>query len=144
MREREDRSPECSAEDLCMSARYDYLTFELARGRGAFEEFASHFRSAGADALSAMRARLLGIFAPQLGFASNEAVLLIRGETDALPQAVVAAPGTVLFRLRRLSPTVRPSDDQVLKPGGIYVHRWFTIDGERAEDFLDLSNRACA
>jgi hypothetical protein len=125
-----------------VSARYDYLTFELARGRPAWEEFTAALRGKGTSALSATGADLVAAFAPQLGFASNEAVLLIRGAAEILPSEIVSAPGVISFVRDRLSPTVRPRDGQRLKSGGIYVHRWFTIDGERAEEFIDLSNRA--
>jgi len=41
-----------------------------------------------------------------------------------------------------LVPTVRPEDKDVLKTGGIYVHRWFTVAADQVDDFVALSNRA--
>jgi hypothetical protein len=125
-----------------MSAVYDYVTFELARGRAAWTQFADHVRGAGARALKAADGELLGLFSPQLGFASNEAVLLIRRHDASTARSRDAAPNVASFRHDRLTPTSRPRDDQVLKAGGIYVHRWFTVDGDRVSDFIDLSNRA--
>jgi hypothetical protein len=127
-----------------MSVAYDYLTFELARGRAAWTQFADRVRSAGATALRTADCELLGLFAPQLGFASNEAVVLtrVRDASAVLPRDALAAPDAASFCNERLAPTVRPRDDQVLRAGGIYVHRWFTVDGERVSDFIDLSNRA--
>ena len=127
-----------------MSAAYDYVTFELARGREAWSAFAAYVRDTGANILAADGSELVGLFAPQLGFASNEAIVLLRHPSGAraLPDALVHAPGVVARHLDRLSPTLRPRDGQRLRSGGIYVHRWFTADGDRASDFIDLSNRA--
>lgn len=126
-----------------MTAQYDYLTFTLARGRKAWADFASHVRSA--PAIAAAGGELLGLFQGQLGFASNEAVVLLRWP-DAGRRAHVleTAPGVVALVAEELTPTVRPSDGKTLKSGGIYVHRWFTVDAERVADFVDLSNRAWA
>jgi hypothetical protein len=124
-----------------MSASYDYLAYELDRGREAWAEFSAHVRGAGA--LAGEEVELVGLFAPQLGFASNEAIVLIRSrEPRELPPALASAPSAVRLTRDRLTPTVRPEDHQLLKQGGIYVHRWFTIDGDRIADFVDLSNRA--
>jgi hypothetical protein len=125
-----------------VSVAYDYVTFELARGRGAWTAFTDHVRSLGPKVREGA-AEILGLFAPQLGFASNEAVLLVRRRnTSPLPRNLLEAPSIASFRHDLLMPTVRPSDDRGLKAGGIYVHRWFTVDGERVSDFVDLSNRA--
>lgn len=127
-----------------MAAAYDYLTFTLPRGRPAWVEFSAHVRNQGAKALANAGSELLGLFAPQLGFASNGAVVLVRrrNASATLPREAFAAPSAVSFSHDRLVPTVRPRDDDALKSGGIYVHRWFTIDGDRVADFIDLSNRA--
>ncbi len=127
-----------------MAAQYDYLVFEIARGRTARASFVQAMGAA-ARALDARGAELLGHFAPQLGFASTEAPALIRwrGKRGELPKEVMQIGDVLHLERDLLSPTVRPSDTQQLKTGrGIYVHRWFVIDGERVGDFIDLSNRA--
>ena len=128
-----------------MPAHYDYLTFTLARGRPAFDAFGKHVREVATPAIAAHGGEMLGLFQGQLGFASNEAVVLLR-----FPDARAAdrlreldqAPGVDTLHPERLIPTIRPAGDATLKSGGIYVHRWFTVDAESVADFIDLSNRA--
>ena len=128
-----------------MPAHYDYLTFTLERGRPAWTAFADHVRDVAAPAVASAGGTTLGVFQGQLGFSSNEAVVLLRWpaarerlrELDRAPAVVALHPET-------LTPTVRPNDDTVLKTGGIYVHRWFTVDVDSVADFVSLSNRAWA
>ncbi len=127
-----------------MPAHYDYLTFQLARGRQAWADFAGHVRAAAAPSIAANGGEVLGLFQPQLGFASNEAVVLVRwpdAGRDRLRE-LDAAPGVVAMHPETLTPTVRPADGDTLKPGGIYVHRWFSADTDSVGDFVSLSNRA--
>jgi hypothetical protein len=112
-----------------MAARYDYLTITLERGR--LPDFA---KAAGGIA------GVIGLFQGQLGFASNEMVLLSRDAPSL--ERLRAAPGVQAIDAEVLTPTVRPGDDAQLKRDGIYVHRWFTVDGDRVEDFVALSNKA--
>src|SRR3569832_586314 len=95
-----------------MPAHYDYLTFNLVPGRQAWADFAAHVRGV-APKIAESGGEVIGLFQPQLGFGSNEAVVLLR----------------------------RPDGD-VLKAGGIYVHRWITVDADSVGDFVALSNRA--
>jgi hypothetical protein len=126
-----------------MTAAYDYLTLELARGRAAWGALAAHVREKARQTITQEGGELVGVFSPQLGFASNEATVLTRW-----PSGIREVPGAfalsevVAHRHETLTPTVRPKDDQKLRSGGIYVHRWFTIDRERTAEFIDLSNRA--
>ena len=129
-----------------MPAHYDYLTFTLARGAKAWADFAAHVRSVAAPAIERAGGEVVGLFQGQLGFASNEAVMLLRWPTaqrDRLRELDVA-PGVVAMHPQKLTPTLRPADDAVLKRGGIYVHRWFTVDSDNAADFVALSGRAWA
>ena len=127
-----------------MAARYDYLTLELPRGRPAWAAFTGYMRDEAVDAVARAGGELLGLFQPQLGFASNQAVVLLRWPEGASPStsAILKAPKLVSHSHERLSATVRPQDGDIPPPGGIYVHRWFTIDGDRVADFVDISNRA--
>lgn len=127
-----------------MPAHYDYLTFTLTRGRKALADFAAHVRSVAAPAIAAAGGEVVGLFQSQLGFASNEAVVLLRWPSAARDRLreIDAAPGVVALHPQMLTPTVRPADDRRLKAGGIYVHRWFTVDADSVADFVSLSNRA--
>jgi hypothetical protein len=127
-----------------MAAHYDYLNFTLERGRTAWTAFAAHVRDGAAPAISAAGGEMLGLFAGQLGFASTEAVLLLRWPTAARDRLreIDRAPGVVSMHPEVLTPTVRPGEHDALRQGGIYVHRWFSVDADSVEDFITLSNRA--
>ncbi len=127
-----------------MASDYEYVHIELERGRATWAAFARHVHGTAPKVFASSGAQLLGLFAPQLGFASNEAIALLRKPAGAqsLEGSLASAPGVRSINAERLQATVRPHDGDVLKPGGIYVHRWFTIDGGRTADFIDLSNRA--
>jgi len=126
-----------------MTVIYEYRTLELARGRAAWGALAANVREKARKAIAQEGGELVGVFSPQLGFASNEATALTRWSSGIreVPGAF-ALTEVVAHRHETLTPTVRPKDDQKLRTGGIYVHRWFTIDRERTSDFIDLSNRA--
>ncbi|MGZ5935840.1 MAG: hypothetical protein ACXWLK_00435 [Rhizomicrobium sp.] len=129
-----------------MPAHYDYLSFTLERGRPAWVAFCDHVRDVAAPAIREAGGEMLGLFQGQLGFSSTEAVVLLRWPTaqrDRLRE-IDRAPGVVTMHPEMLTPTVRPHDKAVLKKGGIYVHRWFTVDADSVADFVSLSNRAWA
>jgi hypothetical protein len=127
-----------------MAAHYDYLTFNLERGRPAWTAFSAHIRDVAAPAIAASRGEVIGLFQGQLGFSSNEAVLLLRWPSAGRDRLrdVDRAPGVVTMHPEMLVPTVRPDDRDVLRKGGIYVHRWFTVDADQVDDFVSLSDRA--
>ncbi|MGZ5933824.1 MAG: hypothetical protein ACXWLV_03850 [Rhizomicrobium sp.] len=127
-----------------MPAHYDYLSFTLERGRPTWVAFCDHVRDVAAPAIREAGGEMLGLFQGQLGFSSTEAVVLLRWPTaqrDRLRE-IDRAPGVVTMHPEMLTPTVRPQDKAVLKKGGIYVHRWFTVDADSVADFVSLSNRA--
>ena len=126
-----------------MTVTYEYLTLELTRGRTAWATLTAHLRDKAKKAISDASGELLGLFSPQLGFASNEATVLTRWPSQARnPPNAFELPEVASTTRESLTPTVRPKEGQKLRSGGIYVHRWFTIDKDRAADFIDLSNRA--
>jgi hypothetical protein len=129
-----------------MAAHYDYLTFTLERGRPAWTAFTVHIRDAAAPAIAASGGEVLGLFQGQLGFSSNEAVVLLRWPSAGRDRMreVDRAPGVLTMHPEMLVPTVRPDDKDRLRKGGIYVHRWFTVDADQVDDFVSLSNRAWA
>ena len=103
---------------------YDYFQLRLGRERTA--------QKALADRLHAMP-DVTAVFAPLLGFASNEALVLGRAGVEL---------GFASHSVDRLTPTLRPTQDAAPEPGGIYVHNWFTIDGEAVDEFVRLSGEA--
>jgi hypothetical protein len=122
---------------------YEYLTLELAHGRSSWAALAAHMRDNARAKIAADGGELLGLFSPQLGFASNEATLLVRWSKPGDSAAAFAIPEVTGHHREVLTPTVRPRDADKPRTGtGIYVHRWFTIDGDKTAEFIDLSNRA--
>ncbi len=103
---------------------YEYFQLRLGRERTAHKALA--------DDLYA-RPAVVAVFAPLLGFASNEALVLARTGTDL---------GLGAAQVDRLTPTLRPTADVAPQPGGIYVHNWFTIDGGAVDEFVRLSGEA--
>jgi hypothetical protein len=111
---------------------YDYLRLTLARVPTPHQALAAFLRGS---------ASVVGQFAPQLGWANNEAaVLLRRSEGEAI--SVLEAPGLIAdAKIEPLTPTLRPADDSTPKPGGIYVHRWFEVHAGAADEFIELSGQ---
>src|SRR5579862_8540013 len=104
-----------------MAERYSYFVAELERGRSAFDAFVQFVRADKAT---------VGVFAPQFGFASNEAAVLMHAHGN-----LTRAPHVTTHSHDTLVPTLRPKDGDTLKPGGIYVHRWFTVDHASLAEF---------
>lgn len=109
---------------------YEYAVLELERGAQAHRALSAHLKA------KAQAPSLCAQFSPQLGFAANEAAVLVRGApiAEVLPAAA--------REMHRLSPTIRPQDGAQLATGGIYVHRWFTIDAPALDEFVALSGSA--
>jgi hypothetical protein len=111
-----------------MTDRYSYFVAELERGRAASDAFAKHMLD---------DKETVGVFAPQLGFASNETAVLM-----TLHGSLARAPHVVSSSHETLAPALRPRAGDMLKPGGIYVHRWFTVDHASLAEFVELSGQA--
>ena len=126
-----------------MPAAYDYLTLELPPGRAAWEALRVQMRTHVTPNVRAAAGDVVGLFFPQLGFASNEAVLLLRWRDAAHADQAAIAIDAVEVRARdRLTATLRPADGDAPKPGGVYVHRWFTVAPDNVPTFIDLSGQA--
>ncbi|HEX5263205.1 MAG TPA: hypothetical protein VFW13_06745 [Phenylobacterium sp.] len=112
---------------------YNYYELRVGRDRTAQKALADHVHSA-------LGSAAIGVFAPLLGFASNQALVL----TDAAApvEAVMRSPGVVSAERHRLTPTIRPKDGATPSPGGIYVHNWFTVDAQAFDEFVKLSAEA--
>ena len=119
-----------------MTACYDYLFLSLQRGRAAHGALAKHLENL-------LGGEVVGQFAPQLGWRSNEAAVLVRwpsAEERGDAAAIAGGPITNIA-VRRMTPTLRPGDGDSLKPGGIYVHRWFEVDADAEDEFVALSGQ---
>ena len=103
---------------------YDYFQLRLGRERTAQKVLADRLHAA---------PDTVAMFAPLLGFASNEALVLARAGAKLDLSA---------HSVDRLTPTLRPTQDVPPEPGGIYVHNWFTIDGDAVDEFVRLSGEA--
>ncbi|MBV9331784.1 MAG: NIPSNAP family protein, partial [Alphaproteobacteria bacterium] len=125
-----------------MTVRYEYVGFEL--GPRSWRGFQSRLEGEIGAAVEATGGELLGLFAPQLGFGSNEATILLRWQDAQHVFEFPAMDGAVVRSTELLTATTRPRPDGQLALGGIYVHRWFTIDAEHSADFVRLSEQAWA
>jgi hypothetical protein len=112
---------------------YNYYEVTVGREGNAQKALRDHLRQALGD-------HLVAVFSPSLGYATDQALVL----TDAAATigAVAAAPGVRSTTHEVLNPTTRPVDGARPKPGGIYVHRWLTIDAGAVDEFVALSNEA--
>jgi hypothetical protein len=123
-----------------MTTAYDYLFLTLKGAAAAHAALAKSLRESAGPALAAAGGEVVGQFAPQLGWANNEAAVLVRwsGAPGDLTSIIAAEP-VATARLDRLTPTLRPADATPPMPGGIYVHRWFEVPGAAADEFVELS-----
>lgn len=112
---------------------YSYYDLRLGRERTAQKALAEHVRTT-------LGSAAVAVFAPLLGFASNQALVLTDGA--APPDAVLKAPGVVSAERHRLAPTLRPQEGAQPPAGGIYVHNWFTVDATALDEFVKLSGEA--
>lgn len=108
---------------------YGYVFATLARVPTPHQALAAHLLGLPVD--------VVGQFAPQLGWANNQAAVLLRGGDGTLEAPGLIAGATA----ERLTPTLRPADDAVPQPDGIYVHRWFEVGAADADEFIDLSGQ---
>jgi hypothetical protein len=123
---------------------YDYLFLTLKRVPQPHPALSAHLTEV-ATPLAVEGGGVVGQFAPQLGWANNEAAVLVRWQADAVSTELITRADLVAgARIERLTPTIRPADDAMPKAGGIYVHRWFEVDAGAVDEFVDLSGRGWA
>jgi hypothetical protein len=103
---------------------YEYFQLRLGRERTVHRDLATRLHTL---------PQTVAVFAPLLGFASNEALVLARPGVE---------PGAAIQAVDRLMPTLRPVEDVPPEGGGVYVHNWFTIDGTGVDEFVRLSGEA--
>jgi hypothetical protein len=112
---------------------YSYYELRLRRDPAAQKALAEHVRAA-------LGNKAVAVFAPLLGFASNQALVLT--DATAPAQVVMRAPGVVSAERHALKPTIRPAEGARPAPMGVYVHNWFTIDAAGFDEFVKLSGDA--
>ena len=112
-----------------------YQYFELHLGRDPTAQ-----SSLAKNVYGALGERAVAVFSPLLGFASDQALVLVEG--DASADAVLKGSGVVAAQRQRLTPTIRPTAGAQPMAGGVYVHNWFTIDGVAFDEFVKLSGDA--
>jgi hypothetical protein len=127
-----------------VSAAYDYLFLTLARAPTPHPALARRLAEA-APQLNAAGGEIVSQWAPQLGWANDEAAVLVRwsGERGDLGP-IAAAEGVSEARIDRLTPTIRPGDADRPRAGGIYVHRWFEVEAGAEAEFVQLSSQGWA
>ena len=127
-----------------MSALYDYLFLTLAQAPTPHPALAQKLAAA-APALEAAGGKVVGQWAPQLGWANDEAAVLVRwnGERGDLG-AIAAAEGVTEAKVHHIAPTIRPGDSDRPAAGGIYVHRWFAVEAGAEDEFVQLSSQGWA
>lgn len=123
---------------------YDYVFVELADGpAGAAQKRLREQAQAFAGDAGAAGGEVLGLFTPQLGWTTHQAAVLLRWNPgagrDAAFAKLASLPGVRRVKREKLTPTLRPADGDRPQAGGIYVHRWFTVDEANAEEFVRLS-----
>jgi hypothetical protein len=132
-------APQASA-----TATYDYVFMETATANGVSwrEPLVAHLTARRA-ALQAAGGEVVGLFAPQLGWRSHEAALLVRWTGPRADRRVLdgllRTPLVSRFTREPLTPTVRPGASERPAVGGIYVHRWFEVAARDVPEFVDLS-----
>lgn len=127
-----------------MSAAYDYVLLTLERAPAPHPALARNLADA-APALKGAGGAVVGQWAPQLGWANDEAAVLVRwtGARGDLA-AVTGLGGVARASVERLAPTIRPADADRPPAGGIFVHRWFAVEAGAEDEFVDLSSRGWA
>ena len=127
-----------------MSAAYDYIFLTLARAPTPHPALARRLADVAA-ALKAAGGEIVGQWAPQLGWANDEAAVLVRWSgARGEPDAVTALEGVAHGDGTPLAPTIRPGDADRPGASGIYVHRWFEIEAGAESEFVDLSSQGWA
>ena len=130
-----------------MSAPFTYLRLIIKQGRQAHLDLDDRLKAL-ATRLEPSGGRVVGRFVAQLGWAANDTAVLLQGIDDSesmeAVRDLVGAVSAEDARIIDMAPTARPVGDGplVLAPGGIYVHRWFTVETPDLERFVDLSAQA--
>jgi hypothetical protein len=121
---------------------FEYLFAQLKPrvARGAFLTFLSQTVR---PLVTASGGGIVGLFTAQLGWASSELAILVRwadgGAVHDLTPTLRKSAHVASVERHSLEPTVRPRPEDRLSPGGIYVHRWFSIRPKDREEFVRLS-----
>lgn len=86
-----------------------------------------------------------GLFRGLFGIGSNEVVVVLSGDDEALDAAerqLGRLEGVSIASSYRLEPTVKPTDPSPLTTPGLYVLRFFDIDHGDVDEIAALSSEA--
>ena len=127
-----------------MNETYDYLTIRVAPG--AVPTVRAHLTTDGRARAEAASGVAVGVWVggAGIGWATDELVVMV-GWPDRPGDAATVfagAPGVAAVEAERLSATARPDAPSVLRPGGVVAHRWFELDPDDWDEFLELSEQA--
>ena len=125
---------------------YDYLLLHLDDAPPGLTPHRAYAEAVKArlPGIAAAGGEVLGLFTPQIGWVARQAALLIRwapdgkgreGEVTGLVRDKTVRAGQRV----RIEPTSRPMAADKPRPGGIYVHRWFSVKVANVPEFLSLS-----
>lgn len=124
---------------------YDYLFLDLddAEGTTPARAYAAAVK-ARLPGIVAAGGEVLGLFTPQIGWVARQAALLVRWKPDARGRdgeasALLRGKTTRFGQREKLAATSRPTMTDVLRPGGVYVHRRFVVESKNVAEFLALS-----
>jgi hypothetical protein len=130
-----------------MTPIYQYTTLRLARGRNVATRVASHLVGEGGTRLAEAGGSLYGLWAGQLGFSSDEAVLITVWPDERTArlnaEAHVSGSAAVVDATSEcLVPTLRPKDPTPPTGPGMFVLRWFDIEADALPEVIRLSGEA--
>lgn len=127
-----------------MNEVYDYRVLRVERG--AWSRVGAAVSGPLSDEIQTRGGTVFGLWTGQIGFASDEGVLI-----TAWPNASVLADasadlqridGVLQSDAELLVATVRPHDPTPPDSTGVYAHRWFDIVESDWPEFLELSDSA--
>jgi hypothetical protein len=124
--------------------KYDYLFLQFSEGLDHVNSFVDYLASGEAQRLDSEGAQVVGLFAPWIGWSSNQAALLVRWRGDGGRRAgalasLGRAPEVKSVTSYRLTPIARGGADAQLPQGGMYIHRWFDVPSDKVDEFASLS-----
>lgn len=125
-----------------MEWRYDYRDIQVAP-RSWRRILQAH--GAVVAAIEEQGGVALGLFGPQIGMASDAGILISAWPIDGkclAAEALEILDDVLNSDGQPMTATARPAEPSQLPSGGVYAHRRFTIDANREDEFVELSDTA--
>lgn len=125
-----------------MEERYEYRTIRIARG--AWRSVAAATYGPATRRLAAAGGSIFGLWRGEIGWHSDEGVVMSAWPADAEPDTTVLddIDGVVDSSVELLVATVRPTSPDPPTADGVYAHRWFECAERDWPEFLELSQGA--